>query len=130
MVRRAGAAKVYLASASPPVKFPNVYGVDMPSRKEFVANGLTSDQVCKVLGADGLMYQEVDDMIAVGKDMNPNIDVFDASCFDGKYCTGDIDEAYLKRLEEGRGFGRDKPGQKQEQVGAVSKTPLSSANLV
>jgi hypothetical protein len=166
MVRRAGAKKVYLASASPPVQFPNVYGVDMPSRKEFVANGLTIDQVrhlgsravqelagawcsrewqlrcsgrgsrvaaappsaagkacaasqaapsllvsrwtgrslyqvlrgwltrvlcvsrggsqvCQVLRADGLIYQEVDDLIVAGKELNPDIKDFDASCFTG-----------------------------------------------
>jgi amidophosphoribosyltransferase len=77
------------------------------------------------------MYQEVSDMIAVGKEMNPKVEVFDASCFDGKYCTGDIDEAYLKRLEEGRGFGRDKPGQKQEVQGAtLAAKPLTSMNLI
>lgn len=129
MVRRAGAAKVYLASASPPVKFPNVYGVDMPSKKEFVANGLTSDQVCQVLGADGLMYQDVDDLIAVGKEMNPNIKTFDASCFDGHYCTGDIDEAYMKKLEEGRGAGRDRSGKKQADPFASTSASSRAAAL-
>ncbi|GLC38564.1 hypothetical protein PLESTB_001740000 [Pleodorina starrii] len=107
MVRRAGARKVYLASASPPVVYPNVYGVDMPSRKEFVANGLTIDQVCQVLRADGLIYQEVDDLITSGKELNPDIKDFDASCFTGSYVTGDIDEAYLHKLEmSGRGANR------------------------
>ncbi|GFR45506.1 hypothetical protein Agub_g6894 [Astrephomene gubernaculifera] len=107
MVRRAGARKVYLASASPPVVFPNVYGVDMPTRKEFVANGLTIDQVCEVLRADGLIYQEVEDLIASGKELNPDIKDFDASCFNGRYVTGDIDEAYLHKLEmSGRGANR------------------------
>ncbi|GIL45400.1 hypothetical protein Vafri_2653 [Volvox africanus] len=107
MLRRAGARKVYLASASPPVVYPNVYGVDMPSRKEFVANGLTIDQVCQVLRADGLIYQEVDDLITSGKELNPDIKDFDASCFTGRYVTGDIDEAYLQKLElSGRGANR------------------------
>lgn len=107
MVRRAGARKVYLASASPPVVYPNVYGVDMPSRKEFVANGLTIDQVCQVLRADGLIYQEVEDLMVAGKELNPDIKDFDASCFTGRYVTGDIDEAYLQRLEmSGRGANR------------------------
>ncbi|MEW5316550.1 MAG: hypothetical protein WDW38_007917 [Sanguina aurantia] len=104
MVRKAGARRVYLASASPPIRYPNVYGVDMPSKKEFVANGLTIDEVCKVLGADGLIYQGVDDLIEVGKSMNPEVTTFDASCFDGHYVTGDIDEPYLAKLEaSGRG---------------------------
>ncbi|KXZ51400.1 hypothetical protein GPECTOR_12g362 [Gonium pectorale] len=107
MVRRAGAKRVYLASASPPVVYPNVYGVDMPSRKEFVANGLTIDQVCTVLKADGLIYQEVEDLICAGKELNPDIRDFDASCFNGCYVTGDIDEAYLQKLElSGRGANR------------------------
>lgn len=92
--------QVYLASASPPVKFPNFYGVDMPSRKEFVANGLTQDEVCKVLQADGLVYQTVEDLLAAGHEMGQSsIKRFDASCFDGNYVTGDIDVAYLERME-------------------------------
>lgn len=89
MVRNAGAAKVYLASSAPPVRHPNVYGVDMPNRKEFVAHGLSEEQICEVLGADGLIYQEVDDLIDVGKGLNHGIGRFDASCFDGHYCTGE-----------------------------------------
>lgn len=104
MVRRAGAAKVYLASASPPVRNPNVYGVDMPSRKEFVAHGLTEDEICKVLGADGLLYQTVEDLVQVGKELNPTIKRFEASCFDGDYVTGGITEEYIEKLEKtGRG---------------------------
>ena len=104
MVRRAGAAKVYLASASPPVRNPNVYGVDMPSRKEFVADGLTEEQICEVLGADGLIYQTVDDLVGVGKELNSSMQQFEASCFDGHYITGGINQEYLDNLEsKGRG---------------------------
>eukprot|EP00241_Pyramimonas_parkeae_P017089 CAMPEP_0114293988 /NCGR_PEP_ID=MMETSP0059-20121206/9884_1 /TAXON_ID=36894 /ORGANISM="Pyramimonas parkeae, Strain CCMP726" /LENGTH=627 /DNA_ID=CAMNT_0001415731 /DNA_START=16 /DNA_END=1900 /DNA_ORIENTATION=+ len=111
MVRQAGAAKVYLASASPPVKFPNVYGVDMPSRKEFIAYNLTEEEVGEVLGADSLIYQSVEDLIQVGKEHNPKIASFDASCFDGTYVTGDIDEEYLAVLEAtGRGKRAKKKG--------------------
>ncbi|KAL4528592.1 hypothetical protein Ndes2437A_g03152 [Nannochloris sp. 'desiccata'] len=81
MVRKAGAAKVYLASSAPPVRYPNVYGVDMPSRQEFVAHGLTEDEICTTLGADGLVYQSVEDLIGVGKELNPTIQNFDDSCF-------------------------------------------------
>ena len=107
MCRAAGAHKVYLASASPPVKFPNFYGVDMPSRKEFVANGLTNEEVCRVLGADGLVYQTVDDLLESGYEMNPAIKRFDAACFDGHYVGGDIDAAFIERAEaSGRGKDR------------------------
>jgi len=117
MVRRAGAKKVYLASASPPVKYPNVYGVDMPSKKEFVADGLDEDQVCEVLGADGLVYQDVSDLIEVGKEQNPNIREFDAACFTGRYVTGDIDDEYLEELENsGRGANRRRAGRKASLV--------------
>eukprot|EP00195_Chlamydomonas_chlamydogama_P011123 CAMPEP_0202893048 /NCGR_PEP_ID=MMETSP1392-20130828/2691_1 /ASSEMBLY_ACC=CAM_ASM_000868 /TAXON_ID=225041 /ORGANISM="Chlamydomonas chlamydogama, Strain SAG 11-48b" /LENGTH=566 /DNA_ID=CAMNT_0049577231 /DNA_START=215 /DNA_END=1915 /DNA_ORIENTATION=- len=122
MVRRAGAKKVYLASASPPVKYPNVYGVDMPTRKEFVAHGLEVDQVCQVLGADGLIYQEVDDLFKVGHALNPNIETFDASCFTGSYVTGDIDDTYLAILEKGRGANRQRSGQKTDLLGKVAVT--------
>ena len=106
MVRRAGAEKVYLASAAPPVKFQNVYGVDMPSKTEFVAHDRTEQEVCDALGADGLVYQTVEDLIATGKKLNPRIAEFDASCFDGKYVDG-TNKVYLDDLElTGRGTGR------------------------
>ncbi|KDD75161.1 hypothetical protein H632_c836p2, partial [Helicosporidium sp. ATCC 50920] len=104
MVRRAGAARVYLASASPAVRFPNVYGVDMPSRREFVAHEKTEEEVALLLGADGLVYQQVEDLVAAGRAINPKLRAFDASCFTGRYVTGDIDEPYLEALERnGRG---------------------------
>ena len=107
MCRAAGALEVYLASAAPPVKHPNVYGVDMPSRQEFVAHERTEAEVCEYLGADGLIYQSVEDMLQAGRSMNSQIERFDASCFDGDYVSGDIDEAYLAALESGgRGKGR------------------------
>ncbi|PNH02602.1 Amidophosphoribosyltransferase [Tetrabaena socialis] len=121
MVRRAGAKKVYLASASPPVIYPNVYGVDMPSRKEFVANGLTIDQVREVLKADGLIYQTVEDLLISAQDLNPDIKDFDASCFTGEYITGDIDEAYLQKLElSGRGANR----RATQQVSLINEASL------
>ena len=107
MVRRAGAAAVYLASASPPVRYPNVYGVDMPNRHEFVAHTLSEEEICGVLGADGLIYQTVEDLVGVGRALNPAIQRFDDSCFTGDYVTGDINEAYMRNLEEaGRGKNR------------------------
>ena len=118
MVRKAGATKVYLASASPPVMYPNVYGVDMPSRKEFVANNLTVDQVREVLGADGLIYQNVEDLIETGQSMNPDIREFDASCFTGVYVNG-ITQAYLDDVEKNaRGKGRDQKAAKVARLTA------------
>lgn len=120
MVRRAGARKVYLASASPPVKYPNVYGVDMPNRKEFVAHGLDEEEICKVLGADGLIYQRVEDLFRVGRELNPVVEHFEASCFTGTYVTGDISEDYLSKLENsGRGALRTRSG---SQKGSNSTT--------
>ena len=107
MCRAAGATKVYLASSAPPVKHPNVYGVDMPSREEFVAHNRDEEGVCDLLGADGLIYQNVEDMLQAGRGMNPQIERFDASCFDGDYVSGDVDDVYLENLSgAGRGKGR------------------------
>lgn len=83
-VRRAGARRVYLASASPPVRHPNVYGVDMPTRKEFVACDLTEDEIRSVLGADGLLYQSLEDLLGAASELNPKIGRFEDSCFSGQ----------------------------------------------
>ena len=77
------ALQVYLASASPPVRFPNVYGVDLPTRREFVACDLSEEQIRDVLGADGLLYQSMADMETVGRALNPSISHFEDSCFTG-----------------------------------------------
>ncbi|MFJ5445434.1 amidophosphoribosyltransferase [Methylobacillus methanolivorans] len=103
MARDAGANKVFFASAAPPVRFPNVYGIDMPSRHELLATGRTDEEICAEIGADALIYQDLDALIAAVQKSNPDIKVFDCSCFDGKYITGDIDEAYLARAETVRG---------------------------
>ncbi|MHA6910788.1 amidophosphoribosyltransferase [Ralstonia pseudosolanacearum] len=102
MARDAGAKKVIFASAAPPVKFPNVYGIDMPTRGELVAHGRTHDEIARIIGADQLVYQDVEDMKRAVRDVNPALRDFEASCFDGHYVTGDIDEAYLDRLEASR----------------------------
>ena len=81
----------------------------MPSRKEFVADEKTEEQICETLGADGLIYQTVEDLLQAGLGMNSQIPRFDASCFNGDYVTGDIDDAYLTRLE-GAGRGKGKQG--------------------
>jgi amidophosphoribosyltransferase len=99
MARDAGAKKVYFASAAPPVRFPNVYGIDMPAAHELIAHGRTEQEVCEAIGADKLIYQNIDDLIdAVGKG-NHAIKQFDTSCFTHEYITGDIDDAYLARIE-------------------------------
>jgi amidophosphoribosyltransferase len=102
MARDAGANKVYFASAAPPVRFPNVYGIDMPSRDELLATGRTDEEICQEIGADALIYQDLEDLKASITKSNPRLTEFDASCFDGEYVTGDVDAAYLNRIESAR----------------------------
>jgi len=102
MARDAGANKVYFASAAPAVKYPNVYGIDMPSANELIAHGRSQEEICEEIGADWLLYQDLDDLIAASAEGNPDIDGFDCSVFTGEYITGDIDKAYLDRIEAAR----------------------------
>lgn len=102
MAREAGAKKVYLASAAPAVKYPNVYGIDMPSAKELIAHGRTDEEVAEVIGADWLVYQDIEDLIAASSEGNPEITHFDCSVFDGSYITGDVDKDYLDHLHQTR----------------------------
>ena len=102
MARDAGARNVYFASAAPPVRFPNVYGIDMPSASELIAHGRTVEQVCEKIGADWLVYQDLDDLIRCSADGNHNIDAFDCSVFSGEYITGDVDQQYLDHIETQR----------------------------
>src|SRR3984885_4162084 len=99
LAREAGAAKVYFASAAPPVRFPNVYGIDMPAVSELVASGRTVDEVARLIGADWLIYQDLEDLIAACKHEDARIEEFDTSCFSGLYVTGDITPEYLERLQ-------------------------------
>ena len=99
MAREAGANKVYFASAAPPIRYPNVYGIDMPAASELIAAGKTNSEVEELIGADWLVYQDLDDLIAAAAEGNPTISRYECSVFDGKYITGDVDEVYLKRLE-------------------------------
>ncbi|MEJ2213429.1 MAG: amidophosphoribosyltransferase, partial [Gammaproteobacteria bacterium] len=100
MAREAGANKVYFASASPPIRYPNVYGIDMPSASELVAHGRTEEEIREVISCDKLIYQDLDDLIdAVNRKGKVNIAQFDTSVFDGKYVTGDVNEDYLEQLE-------------------------------
>lgn len=102
MAREAGAKKVYMASAAPPVRFPNVYGIDMPTSEELIAYGRTVEEIRRYIGADELIYQDVDAMKRVVGALNPNVHGFEASCFDGVYVTGDIDVDAILRLHGGR----------------------------
>ena len=98
MARDAGARKVYFASAAPPVRYPNVYGIDMPSPHEFVAHERNVEQIGAELGVDWLVYQDLDDLIAA-VNKRSDIDRFDTSCFNGEYITGDIDASYLYYID-------------------------------
>lgn len=102
MARDAGARKVYFASAAPPVRYPNVYGIDMPAATELIAHNRTEKEVETLIGADWLIFQDLDDLISASREGNPNISQFDCAVFDGKYITGDVDAEYLRVLEEAR----------------------------
>ncbi|HSQ08616.1 MAG TPA: amidophosphoribosyltransferase [Chromatiaceae bacterium] len=103
MARDAGARRVYFASAAPPVRYPNVYGIDMPSATELVAHGRSEEEVARLLGADRLIFQDLEDLIeAVQKKGKSYVDRFDTSVFNGDYVTGDVTTEYLRRLEASR----------------------------
>ncbi|MDR1646795.1 MAG: amidophosphoribosyltransferase [Zoogloeaceae bacterium] len=105
MARAAGALKVYFASASPPVRFPNVYGIDMPTRAELIATGKTGNEIAREIDADALVYQDLDALLASISCLNPKLSRFDTSCFDGHYVTGDITPEYLDHIEAKRKAG-------------------------
>jgi amidophosphoribosyltransferase len=102
MARDSGARRVIFASAAPPVKYPNVYGIDMPTRDELIAHNRTEDEVCREITADALVYQDIEAMKRSISDINPMLKKFEASCFDGVYITGDISRDYLDRIEFAR----------------------------
>ncbi len=113
MAREAGAAKVYFASAAPPVRYPNVYGIDMPSAGELIAHNRTEDEIAKLIGADWLVYQDLKDLVACSGEGNKNIRNFDCSVFTGEYATMDVDQSYLDRLAKDRS---DTMKEKREQL--------------
>jgi amidophosphoribosyltransferase len=100
MAREAGAKKVLFASASPPVRYPNVYGIDMPTCDELIAFDRTEAAICQELGADALIYQDIDDLVAAIE--HESVKRFDTACFDGHYVTGGINQQYLSGLEKRR----------------------------
>jgi amidophosphoribosyltransferase len=111
MARESGAKKVFFASAAPPVRHPNVYGIDMPTREELIACGRTEAQIAREIGCDELIYQDLDALIEDVRSVNPEVDGFEASCFSGIYITGDVTQAYLDGVEAQR---RDDAKQAQE----------------
>jgi amidophosphoribosyltransferase len=125
MAREAGANKVYMASAAPPVKFPNVYGIDMPTREELIASDRTLEEIRQFIGADALIYQDVDAMKRVVAALNPNVSTFEASCFDGVYITGDVTAADFLAMKEQRAS----IGNEDEEEGASRLALQNSAGV-
>ena len=125
MARDAGANKVFFASAAPPVKYPNVYGIDMPVRSELIASGNTVEEVRQIIGADRLIFQDLDDLIdAVQDTKHSKVEGFDCAVFDGKYITGTITEDYLNYLQEQR---NDKA--KANGIEVISNTPDTPVDM-
>ncbi|NKB38306.1 MAG: amidophosphoribosyltransferase [Gammaproteobacteria bacterium] len=102
MARESGANKVYFASAAPPVRYPNVYGIDMPTVEELIAHNRTEEEVADIIGADKLIYQDLNDLVEAAKAGNSQVSEFDTSCFTGDYVTGDISSDYLDRVSIAR----------------------------
>ena len=113
MARESGAKKVIFASAAPPVRFPNVYGIDMPTRSELIAFNRDDDEICKAIGADALIYQDIESMKQDVMSLNQEIKGLEASCFDGRYITGDVTEKLLDILESSRIHGGTEATRKQ-----------------
>jgi len=107
MARESGAHKVFFASSAPPVRFPNVYGIDMPTRSELIAAHRTEEEVAREIGADALIYQDLDALRESVRSLNPKLASFETSCFDGRYITGDITSDYLQAIEMRRDAARD-----------------------
>jgi amidophosphoribosyltransferase len=105
MAKEAGAKKVYLASAAPAVRYPNVYGIDMPAACEFAAHGNTEEEIAAYIGVDWLVYQDLEDLVDCAMGINPKIERFDTSVFDGVYITGGVDDKYLNQVESLRNDG-------------------------
>ena len=121
MAREAGANKVYMASAAPPVRYPNVYGIDMPTQEELVAHNRSLDQIRDIIGADALIYQDVDAMKRVIAEINPALAGFEASCFDGHYITGDVS------LEDFAAMREQRTNQPTEESADASRLALPNA---
>ena len=116
MAREAGARKVYIASAAPPVRYPNVYGIDMPAAHELVAHGRSEVEVAEYIGADWLIYQDLDDLVDAVQEGNRSIREFDCSCFDGSYVTRTVDPDYLDKLSSLRNDSAKKATEEKAAV--------------
>jgi amidophosphoribosyltransferase len=114
MAREAGANKVFFASAAPPVRYPNVYGIDMPTRAELIATGRDEQQVALEIGADAVIYQDLESLKAAVRAVNPKLTQFETSCFDGVYITGDVTCEYLASVEKQRDAGRQESEEESE----------------
>jgi amidophosphoribosyltransferase len=119
MAREAGARKVYMASAAPPVRYPNVYGIDMPTKEELIAHDRSVEEIRRFIGADALIYQDVDAMKRVVKALNPKLDGFEASCFDGVYVTGDVSAEQVDAMASQR------PPQSDTEEGSTDRSRLA-----
>ena len=117
MAREAGARKVYVASAAPPIRHPNVYGIDMPTAAELVAHRRSEEEVGRLVDADWLLYQRLEDLIESAREGNPKVTAFDASVFNGEYVTGGIDQAYLDRLSRLRNDRRKRQREVEMALG-------------
>ena len=106
MARESGANRVFFASAAPPVRYANVYGIDMPTRQELIANGRSDEEIASEIGADALIYQDLDALKAAVREANPRLTEFETSCFDGNYITGDVTREYLASVENHRNCAR------------------------
>ena len=126
MAREAGARKVYMASAAPPVRYPNVYGIDMPAASELVAAGRTERDVERIIGADWLVYQDLEDLVESVNHEYAGIEVFDTSCFSGEYVTGDVTREYLDELEA---FRADAVRAKRDQAMLLSELEDDSVQV-
>ncbi len=126
MAREAGAKKVYLASAAPPVRYPNVYGIDMPTAEELIAHGRDVEQIREFIGADALIYQDLDAMQRVVRALNPKLAGFEASCFDGRYITGDVsadDFAAMREQRAAQGDDDDGAGRTRLALQGATEAP-------
>jgi amidophosphoribosyltransferase len=106
---------VYLASAAPPVRFANVYGIDMPTRQELIATNRTNEEIAREIEADGVVYQELDALIESVSDANPALTRFETSCFNGVYITGDVTSEYLASVERNRDASRQESEDEAEE---------------
>jgi amidophosphoribosyltransferase len=119
LAREAGARKVYFASAAPPVRYPYVYGIDMPAASELVAAGRNVEEIAAAIGADWLIYQDLEDLVTACRHDNATITAFDTSCFSGQYVTGDVTPEYLARLQQERN-DRTRTARRDPQLKVVS----------